>query len=209
MRVIAGLGNPGSKYAGNRHNIGFMAVDAIARMHRFGPWRSKFQAEVSEGAIETESGPVRAVLMKPQTYMNESGRAVAEAMRFYKLEPADVAVAYDEIDLVPGKLRVKVGGGAAGHNGIRSIAAHIGPDFARIRLGVGHPGDKSLVHYYVLSDFYKAELPWVDRLLDAVARTAPLLAAGDLDAFQSRVSYLAPAPKPEREEPERREPGDG
>ncbi len=196
MRVIVGLGNPGAKYAGNRHNIGFMTADAIARLHGFGPWRSKFQAEVAEGSIESPAGPVRTVLLKPQTYMNESGRAVAEAMRFYKLEPGDVAVAYDEIDLAPGKFRTKIGGGAAGHNGIRSIAAHIGADFIRLRMGVGHPGDKALVHHHVLSDFFKVERDWVDRLCDAVARSAPLLAAGDLDAFQTRVTYLAPAPRP-------------
>lgn len=197
MRVIVGLGNPGAKYAGNRHNIGFMAVDAIASTHRFGPWRSKFQAEIAEGDIETPAGPIRTVLMKPQTFMNESGRAVAEAVRFYKLQPADVAVIYDEIDLAPGKFRTKTGGGAAGHNGIRSVASHIGPDFVRLRMGVGHPGDKALVHHHVLSDFFKVERDWVERLCDAVARSAPLLVAGDLDAFQTRVTYLAPAPKPD------------
>ncbi len=201
MRVIVGLGNPGAKYAGHRHNIGFMAVEAIARAHAFGPWRSKFQAEISEGVIETPGGPVRTVLVKPQTMMNLSGQSVAEVLRFYKLTPADLVVLYDEIDLAPGKIRVKVGGGAAGHNGIRSIASHIDPDFARVRLGVGHPGDKSLVHIHVLSDFFKGEREWLDRLLDAIARTAPQLAAGELEAFQSRVSYLAPAPKPEPEEP--------
>jgi PTH1 family peptidyl-tRNA hydrolase len=199
MRLIAGLGNPGAKHARNRHNIGFMAADAIARAHGFGPWRSKFQALVAEGSIETPSGPVRVVLLKPQTYMNESGRAVAEAARFYKLEPAAVAVAYDEIDLAPGKFRTKIGGGAAGHNGIRSVIAHLGPDFVRLRLGVGHPGDKKLVHHYVLSDFYKAEEPWVERLVDAIASAVPLLVAGELSAFQTRVTYLAPAPKPEGE----------
>jgi PTH1 family peptidyl-tRNA hydrolase len=199
MRIIAGLGNPEPKFAGNRHNIGFMAADAIAKTHGFPPWRSKFQSLATEGVIETAAGPERVVLLKPQTYMNESGRAVADAMRFYKLEPAAVAVIYDEIDLAPGKFRVKTGGGAAGHNGIRSVAAHIGPDFVRLRLGVGHPGDKKLVIHYVLSDFYKEERPWVARLCDAVARSAPLLAAGDLDAFQTRVTYLAPAPRPEDE----------
>jgi PTH1 family peptidyl-tRNA hydrolase len=200
MRLIAGLGNPGAKYAKHRHNIGFMTVDAIARAHGFGPWRSKFQSAVAEGAIETAGGPVRAVLLKPQTYMNDSGLAVAEATRFYKLELADVAVAYDEIDLAPGKFRARIGGGAAGHNGIRSIIAHLGADFVRLRLGVGHPGDKRLVHHYVLSDFYKEEAPWVERLIGAVASAAPLLAAGDLNAFQTRVSYLAPAPQPEAED---------
>jgi PTH1 family peptidyl-tRNA hydrolase len=200
MRIIAGLGNPGTKHARNRHNIGFMAADAIARTHGFGPWRAKFQSEASEGVIQTERGPVKTLLLKPQTDMNESGRAVSEAARFYKLDPADVIVVYDEIDLAPGKFRVKIGGGAAGHNGIRSVTSHIGPDFVRLRMGVGHPGDKRLVHHYVLSDFYKAEEAWVDALCDAVARAAPLLAAGDLDAFQTRVTYLAPAPKPEDDE---------
>jgi PTH1 family peptidyl-tRNA hydrolase len=202
MRIIAGLGNPEAKYAHNRHNIGFMAADAIARAHGFPPWRSKFQSAMSEGVIETEAGPARIVLLKPQTFMNESGRAIAEAARFYKIEPAEIAVIYDEIDLAPGKIRVKTGGGTAGHNGIRSVAAHLGPDFVRVRLGVGHPGDKRLVHHYVLSDFYKDETPRVERLIDAVARAAPLLAAGDLQAFQTRVSYLAPAPKPEAGEDE-------
>jgi PTH1 family peptidyl-tRNA hydrolase len=196
MRLIAGLGNPEAKYAKNRHNVGFRIVDAIARAHRIGPWRSKFKSATAEGAIETASGPVRVVLLKPQTFMNESGRAVAEAMRFYKLAPDAVAAAYDEIDLAPGKFRVRTGGGAAGHNGIRSLIAHLGPDFARLRFGVGHPGDKALVHRYVLADFYKEEDAWVDRLVEAIAEAAPLLAAGELDAFQSRVSYLAPAPKP-------------
>ncbi len=207
MRVIAGLGNPGPKYAGHRHNIGFRAADAIARAHAFGPWRAKFRSQAAEGVIETAGGPVRTVLLKPQTYMNESGRAVAEAARFYKLDPADIAVAYDEIDLAPGKFRVKRGGGAAGHNGIRSLIAHLGPDFVRLRMGVGHPGDKRLVHHYVLSDFYKAEQPWVERLCDAVADAAPLLVADDLDAFQTRVTYLAPAPKPQGESEAPRDPG--
>ena len=150
--------------------------------------------------IETAAGPVKTLLLKPQTYMNDSGRAVAEAVRFFKLDPEAVAVVYDEIDLAEGKFRTKRGGGAAGHNGIRSLIAHLGPDFLRLRLGVGHPGEKRLVHHYVLSDFYKAEEPWVNALCDAIARAAPLLVADDLDAFQTRVTYLAPAPRPEADD---------
>lgn len=202
MLVIVGLGNPGPKHARNRHNIGFLAADAIARAHALGPWRKRFQSEVAEGVIETESGPRKALLLKPQTFMNDSGRAVAEAVNFYKLGPEDVVVFYDEIDLAPGKFRIKTGGGAAGHNGIRSLIAHLGPDFRRARLGVGHPGDKRLVHHYVLSDFYKAEEPWVIDLVDACARALPLLAEGRDDAFQTRVSFLAPAPKDEDESEE-------
>ncbi|HYF22085.1 MAG TPA: aminoacyl-tRNA hydrolase [Caulobacteraceae bacterium] len=195
MLILAGLGNPGPKYAGNRHNIGFMAVDEIASRWRFGPERTKFQAIVSEGSVDTPDGPVRALLMKPQTYMNESGRAVGEAMRFYKLKPADVAVFYDEIDMAPGRFRMKLGGGAAGHNGIRSLTSQIGPDFRRARLGVGHPGQKELVHGYVLSDFAKAEQAWVQDLLRACADALPHLAAGDDERYQAEVMRLAPAPK--------------
>lgn len=192
MLLIAGLGNPGAKYAGHRHNIGFMAVDALARAHGFGPWRKRFQGEACEGDI----AGVRCLLLKPQTFMNESGRSVGEAAQFFKLNPADVIVFYDEIDLAPGRFRMKTGGGAAGHNGIRSIAASaIGPDFRRARLGVGHPGQKELVHGYVLSDFHKAETPWVTALLDACAKAAPLLVAGDDEKYQAEVLRLAPAEK--------------
>jgi len=197
MLIIAGLGNPGPKYANNRHNIGFKAVDEIARVHGLGPWRSKFQAEITDGTIETPKGPVKVLLMKPQTYMNESGQAVSEAARFYKLDADDVVVFYDEIDLEPGKFRTKIGGGAAGHNGVRSLIAHLGADFRRVRMGVGHPGEKRLVHHYVLADFYKGEERWVSDLCDAVARSVDLLVTGDVDAFQTRVTYLAPAPKSE------------
>ena len=196
MLIIAGLGNPGPKYAGNRHNIGFMAIDAFADRWRFGPERVKFQSLVREGAIDTADGAVRALLMKPQTYMNESGRAVGEAAKFYKLKPADVVVFYDEIDMAPGRFRMKTGGGAAGHNGIRSIAASsIGPEFRRARMGVGHPGQKELVHGYVLSGFHKAEQPWVKGLIDACADALPFLAAGDDLRYQGEVLRLAPAPK--------------
>ncbi len=192
MLLLVGLGNPGAKYAGNRHNIGFMAVDMIARAHGFGPWKKKFQGELAEGHI----GGVRALLLKPQTFMNESGRSVGEAAGFHKLSPTDVVVFYDEIDLAPGRLRMKTGGGAAGHNGIRSIiASPVGEGFRRARLGVGHPGQKELVHGYVLSDFHKADAEWLEKLLDAVARAAPLLAAREDDKYQAEVMRLAPAQK--------------
>lgn len=184
MLLLVGLGNPGPRHAQNRHNIGFMAVDEIVRRHSFAPWRKRFQAEVAEGRL----GGEKALAMKPQTYMNESGRAVGEALRFFKLEPEQVVVLYDEIDLAPSKLRVKCGGGTGGHNGIRSIEAHIGKEFWRVRLGVGHPGQKDLVHSHVLNDFAKADQPWVEKLLDAVAVEIPSLAQGDAPRFMSRVA---------------------
>ncbi len=195
MLILAGLGNPGDRYRNNRHNIGFMAADAIARRWRFGAERAKFQSVVSEGLIETPKGDVRALLMKPQTYMNESGRAVGEAVRFYKLNPAEVIVFHDEIDLAPGRFRMKTGGGAAGQNGVRSLISQIGPDFRRARLGIGHPGDKHLVHAHVLSDFHKAEQPWLEALLNAVADALPFAAMGDDERYQGEVLRLAPAPK--------------
>jgi PTH1 family peptidyl-tRNA hydrolase len=195
MLIIAGLGNPGAKYAANRHNIGFMAIDAIADRHRFGPDRAKFQSVINEGSIETPSGPVKALLMKPQTFMNNSGNAIGEAMRFYKLTPADVVVFYDEIDMAPGRFRMKTGGGAAGHNGIRSTISQIGPDFRRARMGVDHPGQKELVHAWVLSDFHKADQPWVRALNEAISDALPFLAVGDDERFQAEVMRLAPAPK--------------
>jgi PTH1 family peptidyl-tRNA hydrolase len=183
MRLFVGLGNPGARYAGNRHNIGFMAVDEIARRHGFAPWRRRFQGETAEGTLERE----RVVLLRPFTFMNDSGRAVQEAENFFKLAPADITVLHDEIELPPAKLRVKIGGGIAGHNGLRSISAHVGNDYRRVRLGVGHPGVKELVHGHVLSDFAKSDRPWVEALLDAVADNAALLAQGRDSAFQNKV----------------------
>ncbi len=195
MIIIAGLGNPGPKYQNNRHNIGFMAADEIARRWRFGAERAKFQSIVSEGEIDAPGGPVKALLMKPQTYMNESGRAVGEAARFYKVTPDRVIVFHDEIDLAPGRFRMKKGGGAAGQNGVRSLISQLGPDFRRARMGIGHPGEPQLVHGYVLADFHKAEQPWLNALLSACADALPFAAAGDDERYQAEVLRLAPAPK--------------
>ncbi|UWU78095.1 aminoacyl-tRNA hydrolase [Bradyrhizobium huanghuaihaiense] len=183
MRLFVGLGNPGAKYARNRHNIGFMAVEEIARRHSFSPWRRRFQGETSEGALGTE----RVILLKPTTYMNDSGRAVQEAASFFKIAPGDVTVFHDELELPPGKVRVKIGGGIAGHNGLRSISAHIGNDYRRVRLGIGHPGVKEMVHGHVLSDFAKADNEWVATLCDAVAEHAALIAKGTDATFANRV----------------------
>lgn len=186
MQLIVGLGNPGSNYARNRHNIGFMAVDAIHRGHNGGPWRNRFQAECADVNIAGE----KCLLMKPTTFMNESGRAVGEAMRFFKVALDDIVVLHDELDLAPGKLRVKTGGGHAGHNGLKSISAHCGNDYRRVRIGIGHPGQKHLVHSWVLSDFAKADAAWLEPLLDAMDRTAAHLADGDDARFQSEVARL-------------------
>jgi PTH1 family peptidyl-tRNA hydrolase len=192
MLLLVGLGNPGAKYAGNRHNIGFMAVDALARAHKIAPWKKKFRGQAAEGQIDG----VRVLLLKPQTFYNDSGHAVAEAARFYKLRPRDIVVFYDEIDLAPGRLRMKLGGGAAGNNGIRSISAWLDEDdYRRARLGTGHPGDKDKVQGHVLSDFAKSDAAWVARLLDALARAAPLLVHGDDEKYQAEVLRLAPAEK--------------
>jgi PTH1 family peptidyl-tRNA hydrolase len=195
MIILAGLGNPGPQYAHNRHNVGWATVGAIARQWDFSAERYRFSGLAREGRIETGDEAVRALILKPQTFYNESGRAVAEAMRFFKLEPSSVVVFYDEIDLAPGRFRMKIGGGAAGNNGIRSIASRIGPDFRRARIGTGHPGHKDLVHDYVLSDFAKADRPWLTSLIDACARAAPLLAVGEDERYQAEVLRLAPAPK--------------
>ena len=195
MLLIAGLGNPGPTYAKTRHNVGFMAVDQIARRWGFSAARSRFQGQVSEGAIDTPAGPVRALILKPQTFYNESGRSVAEALKFFKIEPENLIVFYDEIDLAPGRFRMKAGGGAAGNNGIRSITAQVGPYFRRARIGTGHPGDNDLVMGHVLSEFHKSEARWLEPLLEALADAAPLLAAGDDEKYQTEVMRLAPADK--------------
>jgi peptidyl-tRNA hydrolase, PTH1 family len=183
MRLFVGLGNPGREYVNNRHNIGFMAVEAIAKRHGFAPWRRRFQGVATEGTIAGE----KILLLLPGTYMNESGRAVGEAAHFYKLGVGDIVVLHDEVDLPPAKVRVKTGGGNAGHNGLRSISAHIGNDYRRVRLGVGHPGVKELVHGHVLGDFSKAEREWVEALCDTVADNADLLARGEDASFQNKV----------------------
>ena len=184
MKLIVGLGNPGSKYARNRHNVGFMAVERIAERHGFGPWRKKFSGLAADGEI----GGHRVLLLKPETYMNDSGRAVAEAARFHKLGEDGVLVIHDEIDLAPAKLKIKIGGGNAGHNGLRSITSHIGNDYGRVRIGVGHPGDKDLVHGWVLRDFSKADAAWLEPLLDAIAEAAGRLAADDQVRFLTDVA---------------------
>ena len=183
MLLFVGLGNPGAKYARNRHNIGFAVVDEIARRHGFAPWRRRFQGETSEGALDG----ARLILLKPATYMNESGRSVQEAANFFKLGAGDITVFQDELELPPAKVRVKVGGGIAGHNGLRSLTSHIGNDYRRVRLGIGHPGVKELVHAYVLSDFAKSDMPWVEALCAAVADNAALLATGHDASFQNKV----------------------
>ncbi len=198
MLLLVGLGNPGAKYAGNRHNIGFMAVDALARAYNAGPWKKKFRSDVAEASI----GGARVLLMKPQTFYNDSGHAVAEAARFYKIAPGDIIVFYDEIDLAPGRFRMKLGGGAAGNNGIRSIAAWLDDDnFRRARLGTGHPGHADKVHGHVLSDFHKSEREWVEKLLDAIVKAAPMLVCGEDDKYQAEVMRLAPAPKADPRKP--------
>ena len=201
MKLLVGLGNPGAKYAHNRHNIGFMAMDQIASDHGFGPWRSKFQGVISEGRF----GSDKVILLKPETFMNLSGQSVGEAMRFHKLDPADVIVFHDELDLAPGKVRLKTGGGHAGHNGLRSIHGHIGADYDRVRLGIGHPGHKDAVPGYVLRDFPKADADWLDDVLRGIGDGAAELVAGKGDKFLNAVSLrVAPArssksqPKPKK-----------
>jgi PTH1 family peptidyl-tRNA hydrolase len=190
MRLIVGLGNPGARYERNRHNIGFMAVDAIVRRHSFPPFRPRFKGEFAEGTIAGE----KVMLLKPQTYMNDSGESVAAAARFYKIEPGEVAVLYDELDLAEGKVRVKRGGGAAGHNGIRSIDALFANDFWRVRIGIGHPGAKELVLHYVLQNFPAEEMEWVRPVLEAAAEAAPLLVADDTAGFMTKVALLTKPP---------------
>ena len=201
MKLLVGLGNPGAKYARNRHNIGFMAMDEIASAHGFGPWRSKFQGQVSEGRI----GSTKVILLKPETFMNLSGQSVGEAARFHKIDPADIIVFHDELDLAPAKIRVKTGGGHAGHNGLRSIHGHIGPDYDRVRMGVGHPGHKDAVAGYVLRDFPKADADWLDDELRGIADGIEHLVNGDSAKFlntialrltPARSSTTKPKPKP-------------
>ncbi len=200
MLLLVGLGNPGPRHAAQRHNVGFMAVDLIVRRHGFSAWRKRFQGETAEGSL----GGERVLALKPMTYMNDSGQSVGEALRFYKLDLNDVVVFHDELDLAPGKVRVKAGGGAGGHNGIRDLDAHLGTDYRRVRIGIGHPGHKDLVYGYVLQDFSKPEREsWLPRVLDAIATEAPLLASGrkvDDEKFMSRVAFLVnpPGGKPPR-----------
>jgi PTH1 family peptidyl-tRNA hydrolase len=202
MLLFAGLGNPGSKYANHRHNVGFMAADAIARRHDFSPWSKKFQGLIADGRI----GGEKVLLLKPQTMMNLSGQSVGEALRFHKLEPSALIVFYDELDLAPGKVRVKTGGGAGGHNGIRSIDGHLGKDYRRVRIGIGHPGVREMVTSHVLGDFAKADREWLEPLLDAIAGNAEFLVKGDDAGFMNKISLAvkdapekagadAPAPK--------------
>ena len=213
MKLLVGLGNPGSKYANNRHNIGFMALDRIADDHGFAPWRSKFQGQLSEGRL----GSGKVVLLKPETFMNNSGQSVGEAMRFFKLTPEDIIVLHDEIDLAPSKVRYKFAGGHAGHNGLRSVHAHIGDTYGRVRIGVGHPGRKEAVPGYVLRDFAKAEADWVENVLRGIADGAPHLADGDSGKFMNAValrtapprsSTTAKKPAPKTEEKPQNEPED-
>lgn len=192
MKLIVGLGNPGPKYAGNRHNIGFMALDRIAGDHGFGPWKRAFKGLVSEGRLGTE----KVILLKPETFMNLSGEAVQAAMAFHKTTPGDVIVLHDELDLAPGKARVKQGGGHAGHNGLRSIHAHIGEAYGRVRLGIGHPGHKDAVAHYVLHDFSKADREWLDDLLRGISEGVEALAMGDGPRFMNAVALRTVPPRP-------------
>ena len=189
MHVIAGLGNPGRKYANCRHNAGFMAVDAIARRHSFSPWTKKFGAEIAEGRL----GGGKVLLVKPQTYMNLSGQAVGDALRFFKLDAGDLTVFYDELDLTPGRIRIKTGGGAGGHNGIKSLDAHCGKDYTRVRIGIGHPGDKAKVTGHVLGDFAGTDHVWLDPVLDAIADNAGMLVKGDHSGFMNKIALAAPS----------------
>jgi PTH1 family peptidyl-tRNA hydrolase len=202
MLIFAGLGNPGREYASNRHNLGAMTVEAIAQRWNFDRERAKFSSLAREGQI----GDQRVLILKPQTFYNESGRSVGDAVAFYKLTPAEVVVFHDEVDLAPGRFRMKTGGGAAGNNGVRSLIARIGPDFRRGRLGIGHPGHKDRVMGHVLSDFHKVEAQWVRDLTAACAEAASLLAAGEDERYQAEVMRLAPAvkldPRAAREDPE-------
>jgi peptidyl-tRNA hydrolase, PTH1 family len=194
--LIAGLGNPGQSYARHRHNVGFMAADAIAERHRFGPWRPRYHGLVAEGMLSAR----KTLLLKPMTFMNESGRAVGEAVRYLKLPLSALVTIHDELDLAPGKLRAKTGGSDAGHNGLRSITAALGPDYRRVRIGIGHPGRPAVLSY-TLHDFSKADKEWLQPLLDAIAEAAPYLAADDDPGFMNRVALLIKPPKPAKPKP--------
>lgn len=191
MKLFVGLGNPGAKYAQNRHNIGFMALDEIASSHGFSPWRRKFQGQTCDGVL----GGIKVTLLKPETFMNLSGQSVAEAARFYKIPPADITVFHDELDLAPAKIRVKTGGGHAGHNGLRSIHQHMGPEYQRVRMGIGHPGHKDRVSAYVLHDFAKADQEWLDDVLRGCADGAEALATGDPAKFMNAVGLRLHPPR--------------
>lgn len=184
MLLLVGLGNPGNEYARNRHNIGFMAVETIAQRHRFTPWKKRFQGQTAEGTVAGD----KVLALEPATFMNLSGQSVVAALQFYKLKPENVVVIHDELDLPPGRIRVKKGGGHGGHNGLRSIDAHIGKDYWRVRLGIGHPGNKDLVSGYVLHDFAKADQSWIDPLLDAVSDNLPLIVDGQPELFMNKVT---------------------
>jgi PTH1 family peptidyl-tRNA hydrolase len=185
MKLFVGLGNPGGQYAFNRHNVGFMAVDVMAAAHGFSPWRKRFQGLTCEGRL----GGEQVLLLKPQTFMNESGRSAGEAARFYKVPVGDIVVFHDELDLAPGKVRVKIGGGVAGHNGLKSLTAHLGNDYMRVRIGIGHPGHRERVIAHVMRDFAKADMEWLEPVLDAMSDAAPVLAKGEKDRFQTQVAH--------------------
>lgn len=194
MRLLVGLGNPGPEYERHRHNVGFMAVDDLHGRHGFGPWKRRFQGLVAEGLV----GGEKCFALKPQTFMNLSGQSVGEAMRFYKLIPEQVIVFHDELDVAPARIKVKQGGGHGGHNGLRSIDDHIGKEYWRVRIGIGHPGDKDRVHGWVLGNFAKADEAWVPKLLDALTAELPLLVKGHPEKYASRVASLLAPPKPEK-----------
>ncbi len=203
MQLFVGLGNPGAKYSGHRHNFGFMAVDRIAADHGFSAWRSKFHGRISEGILDSE----KIVLLKPETYMNRSGQSVAAATRFFRLQPAEVIVFHDEIDLAPRKCRYKEGGGHAGHNGLRSLHSHIGGDYRRVRLGVGHPGHKDRVSAYLLHDFAKADADWLESVLQGISDGVEALAAGDSGRFMNAVASRTSPPRPSRKQAPKEKPG--
>jgi PTH1 family peptidyl-tRNA hydrolase len=199
MWLFVGLGNPGSQYRHNRHNIGFMAADEIARRHKFSPWKNKFKGEVADGVI----GGEKVLLLKPLTFMNDSGESVQAASAFHKIAPEKIVVFYDELDLAPGKIRVKKGGGAGGHNGIRSIDAHMPPDYWRVRLGIGHPGDKNLVTPYVLGDFFKEEVADLEKFLETVAEHAAYLVDGKTDDYMTKVAQAVQPPRENKKKEEK------